>query len=59
MGEWKVSGAFLARRHYWQSFHKTCEAADAGAAREWAFSQIGGCHRVRRVQIRIDTVTEA
>ncbi len=54
-----MTGAFWARRNYWQSFSKTCEAADADRAREWTFSQIGGCHRVKRGRIRIDTVAEA
>lgn len=59
MGQWNVTGSFQARRNYWQGFQKTCEAASAAAAREWALSQIGGCHRVRRTQIRIDSVAEA
>lgn len=59
MPRYVVSGAFAARRAYWQNFRKTCEAKNEAAAREWAFSQIGGCHRVKRHEIRLDSVTEA
>lgn len=53
-----VSGRFYARRNDWQIFRKRHEAASAEEAREWALSEIGGCHHVRRAQIRIDGVEE-
>lgn len=58
MARWAVSGSFLARRDDWQTFTKTCDAASADQAREWALSEIGGCHGVRRRLIRIASVTE-
>lgn len=59
MAHWAVAGRFLARRGYWQGFVKTHEAPSAEQAREWALSEIGGCHHVARARIRIDSVTEA
>jgi ribosomal protein L20A (L18A) len=59
VGQWTVTGAFFARRDYWQTFRKTCEAGTEAKAREWAYSEIGGCHRVKRGQIRIDSVAES
>ncbi|MCI4331118.1 MAG: 50S ribosomal protein L18a [Thermoplasmata archaeon] len=59
MAQFTVTGSFLARRDYWQTFQKTCEAHDADGAREWAFSEIGGCHRVKRGLVHIDSVAEA
>ncbi len=56
---WKVTGAFYARRNYWQSFAKLREAATAAAAQEWVVSVIGGCHHVRRPWIRIESVEPA
>ncbi|HEV2316790.1 MAG TPA: 50S ribosomal protein L18Ae [Thermoplasmata archaeon] len=56
---WKVTGAFLARRGYWQNFAKLLDAKDAAAARERAVSQIGGSHHVGRSLIRIDSVEGA
>jgi ribosomal protein L20A (L18A) len=58
MAHWSVSGQFFARRADWQQFTKTCEAPSAAQAREWALSEIGGCHGVNRTRIRIDSVTE-
>lgn len=58
MTEWSVVGTFLARRGDWQSFSKHCDAPTAALAREWALSEIGGCHGVKRSQVRIATVTE-
>jgi ribosomal protein L20A (L18A) len=55
---YRVSGAFYARRNYWQSFAKLHEAPSPGAAREWTFSEIGGCHHVPRPQIRIIAIEE-
>ena len=55
---WTVRGAFYARRGYWQPFAKTHEADDAETARHWALSEIGGCHHVKRHQIRIESVSE-
>ncbi len=55
---WKVEGEFNARRGYWQPFTKQHEAEDAETARHWALSEIGGCHHVKRHQIRIVAVTE-
>ncbi len=59
MPMWTVRGSFNARRGYWQPFTKTHEAESGEQAREWALSEIGGCHHVKRVQIQIDSVTEA
>ena len=53
-----VTGSFYARRGYWQGFTKTHEAKDPDTAREWALSEIGGCHHVKRHEIRVDSVTE-
>lgn len=58
MPHWVVTGEFLARRATWQSFKKSCEAPNADQAKEWALSEIGGCHGVRRALIRIASVTE-
>lgn len=58
MPHWVVKGEFLARRASWQPFAKACEAPSAEQAREWALSEIGGCHGVRRALIRIASVTE-
>lgn len=58
MAHWSVAGVFLARRADWQKFTKVCEAPDAAQAREWALSEIGGCHGVSRRRIRIDSVSE-
>lgn len=52
-----VVGSFYARRGYWQAFTKRHEADSEATAREWAVSEIGGCHHVKRHQIRIDSVT--
>ena len=58
MPHWSVRGTFLARRADWQSFTKECEASSAAQAREWALSEIGGCHHVKRNLIRIEAVDE-
>jgi ribosomal protein L20A (L18A) len=58
MAHWSVEGSFYARRADWQHFRKVCEAPSAERAREWALSEIGGCHHVKRTRIRIDSVTE-
>ena len=58
MPRWTVSGTFLARRDDWQPFTKTCDAPNADQAKEWAYSEIGGCHGVKRQLIRIRAVTE-
>ena len=58
MARWAVSGSFLARRADWQTFTKSCEAPTAEQAREWALSEIGGCHGVGRRNIRIASVAE-
>jgi ribosomal protein L20A (L18A) len=59
MTHWEVRGSFLARRGDWQSFTKRHDADSADQAREWALSEIGGCHHVKRREIRIDEVIEA
>ncbi|MHB8351393.1 MAG: 50S ribosomal protein L18Ae [Thermoplasmata archaeon] len=59
MADWSVGGSFLARRGYWQPFTMQVSAEGADAARERAFSQIGGCHGVGRRLVRIDSVSEA
>ena len=58
MTHFKVQGSFYARRGYWQPFSKMHDAESADVAREWALSEIGGCHHVKRHQIRIDSVNE-
>jgi ribosomal protein L20A (L18A) len=58
MARWAVSGSFLARRGDWQVFTKTCDAASSDQATEWALSEIGGCHGVKRRLIRIVSVSE-
>ena len=58
MGRYSVSGSYLARRGFWQTFTKQLEAADAAGARERAVSQLGGCHGVARKLIRIESVDE-
>jgi ribosomal protein L20A (L18A) len=55
---WSVTGTFLARRWDWQKFTKSCEAPSAEQAKEWALSEIGGCHGVNRTRIRITAVSE-
>ena len=59
MVEWTVAGSFFARRGDWQVFSKRCEAPTAAQAREWALSEIGGCHHVKRSRVRIVSVTES
>lgn len=59
MPTYRVAGSFLARRGYWQPFAKEHEAPTAEIAREWAYSEIGGCHGVKRQLIRIDSVAES
>ncbi len=54
-----VRGSFYARRGFWQSFAKEHEAPSEAVATEWALSEIGGCHRVKRHRIRIDSVSVA
>jgi ribosomal protein L20A (L18A) len=54
-----VTGSFYARRGYWQGFTKRHDAETPETAREWALSEIGGCHRVKRHEIRIESVVEA
>jgi ribosomal protein L20A (L18A) len=58
MPVFQVRGSFYARRGYWQTFTKTHDAHSAEIAREWALSEIGGCHHVKRSQIRIVSVGE-
>ncbi|MCI4324520.1 MAG: hypothetical protein L3K00_01345 [Thermoplasmata archaeon] len=53
-----VTGTFLARRDDWQSFTKRTDAATPEQAREWALSEIGGCHHVPRTRIKITKVAE-
>ncbi|MGB6501035.1 MAG: 50S ribosomal protein L18Ae [Thermoplasmata archaeon] len=53
----RVTGSFYARRGFWQPFTKEHEADTEATAREWALSEIGGCHGVKRHEIRVDTVT--
>ncbi|HYK92764.1 MAG TPA: 50S ribosomal protein L18Ae [Thermoplasmata archaeon] len=59
MPRWTVTGSFQARRATWQRFTKTCDADSPDQAREWALSEIGGCHGVGRTLIRIVSVVEA
>ena len=58
MSHWTVTGTFAARRATSQKFTKTCEAPTPDQAREWALSEIGGCHGVKRSQIKIESVVE-
>jgi ribosomal protein L20A (L18A) len=55
--KWTVEGSFYARRNYWQKFRKECDTQTELAARDWALSEIGSCHHVKRHQIRIDRVS--
>jgi ribosomal protein L20A (L18A) len=58
MPAFKVEGSFYARRGYWQPFAKVHDADTPELAREWALSEIGGCHHVKRSRIRISSVAE-
>lgn len=58
MPVYRVEGSFYARRNYWQPFTKQHEADSEATAREWALSEIGGCHGVKRPHIRIASVAE-
>ncbi len=58
MPVYRVEGTFYARRDFWQPFSKSHEADTPELAREWALSEIGGCHGVKRQHIRIGSVTE-
>jgi ribosomal protein L20A (L18A) len=57
MPKWTVEGSFYARRNYWQTFRKETLAETEAAAREWALSEIGSCHHVKRHEIRIERVS--
>lgn len=59
MSSWTIHGTFYARRGYWQAFSKVCDAPSKEAAQEWALSEIGGCHHVKRHQVRIDDIVGA
>ncbi len=59
MPDYLVQGSFYARRGYWQPFTKRHEAPSEAVATEWALSEIGGCHGVKRHRIRIEKVTVA
>ncbi len=56
MPSYHVVGSFLARRGYWQTFMKVHDAPSPEMAKEWAYSEIGGCHSVKRALIRINSV---
>ena len=58
MAVYRVEGTFYARRDFWQPFSKNHEAGSPEIAREWALSEIGGCHGVKRQNIRISSVAE-
>ena len=58
MPHFKVQGSFYARRGYWQPFTKVHDAETPELARHWALSEIGGCHHVKRHQIRIESISE-
>ncbi len=57
MPSFTVEGTFYARRGFWQPFSKVHDAPSKEAAVEWALSEIGGCHGVKRRQIRIHKVS--
>ncbi|HZY71400.1 MAG TPA: 50S ribosomal protein L18Ae [Thermoplasmata archaeon] len=59
MATFTIQGRYLARRGFYQTFRSSCEAPDAAHAREWALSEIGGCHHVPRRSIVIESVAEA
>ena len=59
MGAFVVTGSFYARRGDWQPFRKRHEADSPEQAKEWALSEIGGCHHVKRHLIRIESVLPA
>ncbi len=56
MPMYRVHGTFYARRGYWQTFTKEHEAENPETAQHWAYSEIGGCHKVKRHLIRIESV---
>jgi ribosomal protein L20A (L18A) len=58
MPTYTVHGSFYARRGQWQPFRKEHDAPSPDAAREWTFSEIGGCHGVKRTLVRIDSISE-
>lgn len=58
MPSYVVVGQFYARRDDWQTFRKRHDADTPTQAQEWALSEIGGCHHVRRSLIRIESVSE-
>ncbi|MCI4342559.1 MAG: 50S ribosomal protein L18a [Thermoplasmata archaeon] len=58
MPTFRVKGSFYARRDYWQAFSKQHEADSLAIATDWALSEIGGCHSVKRHLIRIESVSE-
>lgn len=58
MPKYTVAGRFYARRADWQVFRKLHDAPTPEQAREWALSEIGGCHGVQRRNIRIDSIAE-
>ncbi len=59
MPTYTVRGTFYARRGYWQRFSKQHDAATPEIAREWALSEIGGCHSVKRSAVRIESIVES
>ena len=55
MSQFTVSGRFQSREG-WRSFSKEVTAPNERVAREYAFSQFGSEHGLKRPQIRIDGV---
>ena len=58
MSEFRVTGRFAARGG-WQSFEKRLEAPNADVAREYALSEFGSKHNLKRTQVDIEEVTAA
>lgn len=54
---YRVEGTFYMK-NTWQPFKKEVVSEDEDSATEKALSLIGSNHRVKRKNVRIDTVTE-
>jgi len=58
MSEFRVTGRFVARDG-WQAFEKRLEAPNESVAREYALSEFGSKHNLKRTQVDIEEVTAA
>lgn len=55
MGQYTVSGRFQAREG-WQEFSTSIEATNENVAEEYAYSEFGSKHGLKRTQVEIDGV---